>query len=940
MNIALKFLNIRSLIGRLSLQHKILFLFVGASILILFSTVYYIGTKAKTNAISNAYAQMGIAADKQAAMVQSLLEKDYGITKTLSGAIQNHRAIPQEQILPFYTEIYKNVLVQNPDIIAIWDSWEFKYLDSTYQKDYGRYKNVVWREESGSITSKLEKASLNGDPDTYKALKTLQKVSLEEPYFDAYNNTGQILMTSIIEPNMVNGKLAGFVGVDIPLTHYYELFKQIKPYKDSYALLLSNAFKYIAHPKKDMIGENALTDYENILLRNGVLDRITNGDPVFFEDTDINGIESYFTIRPVTLEHKKNTWAMVIVVPKSVIVSESNSAFWKAIIVGIIGVILLSAFILYASRRYIINPIASVVNTLSKLSKGHISTDMIASDQKQDEIGTMVNHLSNTVKGLTQKLKFAEEIGEGNYNAQLELLSNDDVLGKSLIEMGNNLRTAQEEDQKRKIEDQKRQWINEGLAKFGDILRQNNDRIDMLSANILKNLIEYLNATQGGLFILNNDDIHNQYFDQLAAYAYNRQKFTTKQVMLGEGLVGNCALEKKTIHLANIPENYITISSGLGEAKPRNLLIVPLKIEEDVLGVVELASFKDFEDYQISFIETVAQSIAQTLTSVRNNIRTTELLERTQQQAEEMKAQEEEVRQNLEELATIKEELEKRNEEFIENQKTLEWEKTLLDALLSHLPDRIYFKDLQSKFIKASQSTIRFFGLSEEEDLYGKSDFDFFGDEHAKPAYDDEQRIIKTSTPIIGIIEKEVRPDGSATWAETSKLPLKTPNGEIIGTFGITKNITSSKQLEEEVNKQAEVAASIQKDLQEKSQEMDSLYEAISNSSFIIEYNPEGYITNINKAYTDLMGVKYDEVIGKHHSFQMEFTEEQRKNYKAFWEDLNNGVTKKETHKFTVNDKSFLFFETYNPIKDQNGKVFKILKIGVNISHLLTEESA
>ena len=504
--------------------------------------------------------------------------------------------------------------------------------------------------------------------------------------------------------------------------------------------------------------------------------------------------------------------------------------------------------------------------------------------------------------------------------------------------MGVNLRTAQEEEQKRKIEDQKRQWINEGLAKFGDILRQDNDKIEALSANIIRNLIAYLNANQGGLFIYNDDDPSNPFFDLLAAYAYNRQKFITKHIQVGEGLIGTCALEKQTIHLTNIPENYISISSGLGEAKPRTLLIVPLKIEESVLGIVELASFTKFEDYHVDFVEKVAQSIAQTLTSVRTNIRTAELLERTQQQAEEMKAQEEEVRQNLEELATIKEELEKRNDEFYENQKNLEWEKTLLDALLNYLPDKIYFKDLKSQFVKVSKSTLRFFGLEKQEELVGKSDFDFFDDEHARPAYEDEQRIIRTDTPAIGIVEKEVMSDGRVTWAETSKLPLKNTSGETIGTFGITRDITTSKLMEEEINKQAEDASNIQKDLIKKNKEMENLYEAISNSSFVMEYNTDGYITSVNQAYLDLLEYTMDEVVGKHHSYQMEFSDEQRKNYKLFWEELNSGIVRKETHKFTVNDKTYLFFETYTPLKDEDGNVYKILKIAVNVSHLLTEQ--
>lgn len=940
MDIKLEFQHIRNrIISRLSLQHKILILFVGASIIILLFTVFYIGTKAKKNSIDAAQAHIAVTADKHAEFVKSLLEKELFITRTLSSSISSSNKLPKEKIFDVYTNTYRNVLSNNPDIIAVWDSWEMKYLDSTYQKDYGRYKTTAWR-ENGNIKSKTEQASINGDPPQYLKIKKENSESIEEPYFDTYDNNqnNKILMTSIIVPNIINQKFAGVVGVDIPLTNYYEIFKQIKPFEDSYAFLLSNTLKYVAYPDKDFIGESALNEYEEVFLRNGAIDRMSNGNPVFFEDFDINGVMSYFTIRPISVGDCKQHWAMVVVVPKSTIVNESILMFWKTIIIGFLGVILLAFFIFYSSKRYVINPISVVTNTLERLSKGHVDNDMIYANTNTDEIGVMVNHLNKTIEGLTEKTKFAEEIGSGNYSAQLNLLSDEDVLGKSLIEMGVNLRTAQEEEQKRKIEDQKRQWINEGLAKFGDILRQDNDKIEALSANIIRNLIAYLNANQGGLFIYNDDDPSNPFFDLLAAYAYNRQKFITKHIQVGEGLIGTCALEKQTIHLTNIPENYISISSGLGEAKPRTLLIVPLKIEENVLGIVELASFTKFEDFHVDFVEKVAQSIAQTLTSVRTNIRTAELLERTQQQAEEMKAQEEEVRQNLEELATIKEELEKRNDEFYENQKNLEWEKTLLDALLNYLPDKIYFKDLKSQFVKVSKSTLRFFGLENQEELVGKSDFDFFDDEHARPAYEDEQRIIRTDTPALGIVEKEVMSDGRVTWAETSKLPLKSTSGETIGTFGITRDITTSKLMEEEINKQAEDASSIQKDLIKKNKEMENLYEAISNSSFVMEYNTDGYITAVNQAYLDLLGYTMDEVVGKHHSYQMEFSDEQRKNYKLFWEELNSGIVRKETHKFTVNDKTYLFFETYTPLKDEDGKVYKILKIAVNVSHLLTEQ--
>ena len=150
----------------------------------------------------------------------------------------------------------------------------------------------------------------------------------------------------------------------------------------------------------------------------------------------------------------------------------------------------------------------------------------------------------------------------------------------------------------------------------------------------------------------------------LASFAYNRKKYIKKQVQLGEGLVGACAVEKETIHLTEIPQDYVKITSGLGGSNPTSLLLVPMLIEKDMLGVIEIASFNDFKKHEIEFVEKVAESIASTLKSVRINIRTSQLLEQSQQQSEEMAAQEEEMRQNMEELQATQEESARREAEF------------------------------------------------------------------------------------------------------------------------------------------------------------------------------------------------------------------------------------------------------------------------------------
>jgi len=127
-------------------------------------------------------------------------------------------------------------------------------------------------------------------------------------------------------------------------------------------------------------------------------------------------------------------------------------------------------------------------------------------------------------------------------------------------------------------------------------------------------------------------------------------------------------------------------------------------------------------------------------------------------------------------------------------------ERELLRALLDNSPDHIYFKDRQSRFIKSSTAQALEFGMSTPDGLVGKTDFDVFSDEHARPAFEDEQEIIRTGLPMIGKVEKETWIDGRPdTWALTTKMPLRNRAGQIIGTFGITKNISELKEAERQI---------------------------------------------------------------------------------------------------------------------------------------------
>ena len=222
---------------------------------------------------------------------------------------------------------------------------------------------------------------------------------------------------------------------------------------------------------------------------------------------------------------------------------------------------------------------------------------------------------------------------------------------------------AKQEELKRKEEERKRSWDNEGVAKFADILRSNNDNINRLADEIVKNLVKYMGTNQAVMFLLNENDPNDAFFELFSAYAWDRRKYLNKRIDVSEGLVGACAMEKETIQLTEIPEDYIEITSGLGKANPKYIVLVPLKHEGIVQGVIEMASFTIFEEFEVEFLERIADSIASTIQSVKINVTTKQLLEQSQQQAEEMLAQEEEMRQNMEELQATQEEMERKGHE-------------------------------------------------------------------------------------------------------------------------------------------------------------------------------------------------------------------------------------------------------------------------------------
>ncbi len=310
-------------------------------------------------------------------------------------------------------------------------------------------------------------------------------------------------------------------------------------------------------------------------------------------------------------------------------------------------------FVIYAYFfivSHTLNPIEYITREIEQTAKGDVKKSALP--RSDDEIGQLVESVNLLAGSLDKITDFAAKVGSGAFDTNFEVRSEKDMLGFALIEMSENLKKNAEEDVIRN-------WTNEGMAKFSDILRVSHRQIDELSYRIISNLIIYLNANQGGLFIINEDDPNNKSIKLAASYAYNKRKYLEREFSFGQGLIGQAILEEATIHTDKVPNGYVYVTSGLGEATPNALLIVPLKLSQKVYGAIEIAGFGRFEPHQISFVEKLSESIAATIATVKANEKTIKLLEESQFFSEQMRAQEEEMRQNMEELTATQEEMER-----------------------------------------------------------------------------------------------------------------------------------------------------------------------------------------------------------------------------------------------------------------------------------------
>ncbi|MBT1704432.1 PAS domain-containing protein [Chryseosolibacter indicus] len=525
---------------------------------------------------------------------------------------------------------------------------------------------------------------------------------------------------------------------------------------------------------------------------------------------------------------------------------------------------------------------------LSLLAEGRIPGKIKITNSDKHISGVALNNLIDQIKTASD---VAERIGRGELDIMYDQQQDNNILLRSLKSMHEKLSSSA-------MESNRRNWITTGLANFGDIVRTGNSNLNELCQRVLSNLIKYIKASQGQLFIIKNEN-GEEYLELTATYAWDKIKYDDKKIQKGDGLAGQAWIEASTIYLKEVPGDYMKITSGLGQALPGHLLIVPLRLSEEVFGLVEIASFNKMEAHEIEFVEKLGEMLASTFSSLQVSERTKGLLEQSQQHAEELRAQEEEMRQSMEELTAIQEEMARKDMEMSGQ----------LMAINNSMASIEFSMD--GYVITANERFLRFTGYALDE-IRGKHHRFFIDEEYASSVdYADFWKKLKNGLAQSGEFKRRVK-NHKTVWISASYTVVTDKYGAPCKVIKFALDITAQKL---------------------KALDFEGQINAVNRTMAVIEFDTQGNVLSANDAFLNTMDYASNQVVGAHHRIFMDAKEVENDEYKKFWSDLKKGVAKTgEFKRFARNGNPVWINASYTPIKDTEGVVYKVVKFAQDIT--------
>ncbi|TAF67890.1 MAG: PAS domain S-box protein [Cytophagales bacterium] len=570
---------------------------------------------------------------------------------------------------------------------------------------------------------------------------------------------------------------------------------------------------------------------------------------------------------------------------------KDNADTFLLVLLFINGSFIIIGFLLL--RQNIFIPFDKIVDVAEKIGQGDLTQKI--NFNTQNEVGEVADALNRLVDKIRNATDFIKNIETGNLTVQYENEQNtnheldNDTLAMALISMRGRLQEVA-------VEEAKRQWTTQGLALFAQILQKNNDNIENLSFEFVINIVSYTKSAQGALFIVNREDEQKIHLYMSACYAYERKRLLDKKIVSGEGLVGQAFKDGDVIYMTEIPDDFTEITSGLGGSRPNSILVVPLKLNEVVYGVLELASFYAFEAYQVDFLKRLGENIAATINSVQNTDRTRRLLEESKQITLQMQKQEREMKENMLELQLTQDQM-RRNQELLSAQSY---------AINTSL---IYVEiDMEGNILNCNQIFANVLEYLPQFLVQRKYQSLVYNDNYAQQEFENLWLLLKSGKPVIGSY-KRVTANGAERWIRATYSPIKGIDGKPYKIIEIGFDVTA-----------------------EKSARLDFQEQLASFKRFTgwVEFDTEKNIRDTNQIFTQLLLTDSEQLIAQ--NYDTIFQQEQAESEELWGNLLAGEYQQKEIALKLENDETLWLQCSFNPILDLEGKPNKVVCFVNNIT--------
>ena len=496
---------------------------------------------------------------------------------------------------------------------------------------------------------------------------------------------------------------------------------------------------------------------------------------------------------------------------------------WRMIGYGVTGVTLFVGILaVIVLNKRLVQPLDELRNNIQSTTLG-VSKEQAA--RLDDESSTIMDSFGQLTVSKKEAARVIENFISGDLEQDAEVLAHtDDALMQKINQLRELMLNLQAEEDQRK-------WAAEGFAHVVNILRQSDKEKDAFYQAIISNLVERVGAMQGILYVTEVNSDKQRVLVRKAAYAFDVDNNEIVEIHQGDGLVGQALNDHKRVYITDIPDSFSSIGSALGSAPPRCILVQPLIANDEVYGVVEIASFQEIEVYKQDFLERVGENIASAVYASRMARENSKMLTEYQVQSEDLKARDEEMRQNMEELQATQEQMARKSAEVNEllaetkeseqklresiaemerlkaldkkrteeTLKMLDDSKLMLTEILDNIPEKIFLKDAEGKFFLANSAVAEAMKMTVDE-LIGTSDFDFFEQEVAQGYRDAELEIVNSGKPKYFPGEVFKDPNGEDRILQTTKMPFFIRSLDQMGLLGIQFDITEIKNMERDVN--------------------------------------------------------------------------------------------------------------------------------------------